>query len=249
MTIDTLKYIIGGNDYKINKSLLVHNPKVGEILVFGEQKYFQVLNTFVSRPYDAMVSLWDLGIDYQEINNFTLFLWMCKGLSKDLCSIFFPTQNIDLSAFELMQKDDGSVCLYSGLNNEDIVIDDCIFTEISMFLRKIHYIDPKPEYDPGNMMAKKRLIEKMRRKENKQKKEGFTSQLSNMISLIVNSGLNNYTYDSIQNITVSQLFDSYYRINKVDNYKNIMTGLYHGMVDSEKINLESISWATNILEE
>lgn len=252
--IDDFKYVFGGRDYEISDALIVRNPLVEEILDYGEKEYWRTLNVFTGRTYDAMVPLWDLGIDYQTISDFSLFISVSKGLTKEQSAIFFGDSDLDLSNCSLMHDENENICIFSGLDSNgnrtesDIVIDEIVYSEIAGYLRKIHFIEPTPEYDPGNSFAKKRLIQKMRRKAEKDQKEGFTSVLSNMGSLIINSGQTSYTYDSIQKIKISQLFDSFNRINKVDSYKNVMAGIYHGTVDSAKIDTSELHWANNIIK-
>ena len=58
------------DDYRINEKVSVHVPSVDEIFDFGDQKYYSIVQSLVSTPFDLMVELDDVGIDYETLTNF-----------------------------------------------------------------------------------------------------------------------------------------------------------------------------------
>ena len=53
-------------DYKVNDKILVHVPTVDEIFDFGDQKYYSLVQTLVSTPFDLMGERDDIGIEYEK---------------------------------------------------------------------------------------------------------------------------------------------------------------------------------------
>ena len=45
------------DDYRINEKVSVHVPSVDEIFDFGDQKYYSIVQSLVSTPFDLMVEL------------------------------------------------------------------------------------------------------------------------------------------------------------------------------------------------
>ena len=68
------------SDYKINDKISVHVPTVDEIFDFGDMKYYSIIQTLIATPFDLMVELDDIGIDYETITNFQLFMLMMESI-------------------------------------------------------------------------------------------------------------------------------------------------------------------------
>ncbi|MNC08148.1 hypothetical protein D3C75_557230 [compost metagenome] len=48
------------------------------------------------------------------------------------------------------------------------------------------------------------------------------------------------------NLTIYQFYDGYFRLENIDHYNNIMTGIYSGSLDSSKVKIQENTW-TKIL--
>lgn len=62
-----------GKPIRINKNFCVFIPTINQIEVFGERKYFNAVHNFTSVGADLKWQLWDLGIDYTQIDDYDLF--------------------------------------------------------------------------------------------------------------------------------------------------------------------------------
>ena len=69
-----------GDDYIINDKIKISQPTIGEIVDFGEAQYFSVIHTITAIPSDMKSQLWDLGIDWMEIEDFELFMMLAPTL-------------------------------------------------------------------------------------------------------------------------------------------------------------------------
>lgn len=66
------------SEYRINDKIAVHVPTVDDIFEFGDQKYYSIVQSLISTPFDLMVELDDIGIDFETITNYQLFMLMLE---------------------------------------------------------------------------------------------------------------------------------------------------------------------------
>lgn len=76
--LDELKYIISGSDAKFGK-IRIHNPSLSEIRDYGEHRYIAEMSAIILRPYDAAVMLDEVGMNYQEVKDYDLFLMTIRS--------------------------------------------------------------------------------------------------------------------------------------------------------------------------
>ena len=228
------------NEYKINEKISVHVPSVDEIFDFGDQKYYSIVQSLVATPFDLMVELDDMGIDYESITNYQLFMLMIESIatSEDDTSILFG--NLELKHFkEAVNSQNGERVLWH--KDKDIVIDQMIALEICNAIRKIHFWEA-PIGQAGNAEAKRYLIERSRRKKQRLAKKPYKSFLESMIISLVNTEEFPYNYETVMGLSVYKLNASWRQIQKKKHWEQTMNGVYFGTVDISKINLEKISW-------
>ncbi|MCI9067213.1 MAG: hypothetical protein HFI65_00740 [Lachnospiraceae bacterium] len=242
--MDELAHVIGGRSYRINRYLTVYTPRLYEIMEFGEGLYFQVLNLFTRKPYDIAVELYDNGIDYQELTDYDLFFDGISRISPELSCILFG--RTDFTAFrKYVRGEDGRKLL---VHREDpgFVIDEAVHRQIVSYLRYIHFISEQVEYDAGNAAAKRFLIDRMRRKRKKLARECQNgrilsrSGISDMIKYCVNSPGFKYDYTSVMELPLSLLYESYYFITYGRERDHVLSGIYHGTIDSGKMKNKQI---------
>ena len=65
--------LISKKDYKINDYISVHVPTLGEIFDFGQREYMGIVSSLVATPYEAMVMLDDMGIDFTAVDEWFVF--------------------------------------------------------------------------------------------------------------------------------------------------------------------------------
>jgi hypothetical protein len=113
-----------GQDYKINDNIVIHQPTLGEICDFGEKKYYSIIQTLTAIPSDMKSQLDDIGIDYEEISDFELFILLIKTLDINDTKIIFG--DLDLSKFDL----------YTDKSNDETVLAQNIIKE-----KEIDYVE------------------------------------------------------------------------------------------------------------
>lgn len=241
--LDEAKHCIAGRTYYVNQYIKVYSPEVYEVIDFGEDNYYRVLNLFVRKPYDIAVELDDNGIDYQSITDWDLFVDTASQIPIEYSCILFG--KFDFSKLKAYVNDEGTKILVNQ-ENPDIVIDEAIYRIIVTYLRYIHFISEKVEYDVGNSIAKKFLLERMRRKQKKALKDYLSgkkkrhSQLADMIKFCVNNAGFKYNYETVMNMKLNLLYESYFFLVHGDERRSVMYGVYNRTVDTSKMHDKSI---------
>lgn len=106
---------------------------------------------------------------------------------------------------------------------------------------KVEY-GKEDEYHAGNSKAKE-MMDKIRKgKASKPKKKpviDFHSIISGL-SWRTTGGVNLF---NIFDLTIYQFYDGYYRLENIDHYNSILTGIYTGNIDAKNIKMQDINWA------
>lgn len=242
--IDELKYSISGDPYVINDWITITLPTVKETKDFGEDNYNHVLNAFVQKPYDIAVELDDNGIDYQSITDWDLFSRSIIALPMEYTSILI--KDVDFTKFRRLFNPENQLWVLVNLEQPEQVIDEAIYRKIVGFLRYVHFISEKVEYDVGNGIAKKFLLDRMRRKQQKllrDYKNGKIkkhSRISDMIKYCVNNPGFKYDYEHVMDMKLNLLYESYYFIVHGNERRSLLSGVYAGTIDPDKMKDKSI---------
>lgn len=226
-------------DYPVTDKISVHVPTVDEIFDFGDLKYYNMVQSLTATPFDLMVELDDIGIDYETLTDYQLFILMMQSISceKDTSILF---GGLDLSKLqEAEDTSNGEHILWDAENG--IKIDQLVASEICNAIRKMHFWEA-PIGRAGNTEAKRYLIERNRIKKKRLAKKPYKSFLENMIISLVNTEEFKYDYDSALDLSIYKLNASWRQIQKKKHWEQTMSGAYFGTVDLSKINLEKISW-------
>ena len=200
LDVDELQLYFG-DDYVINDYIKITQPLIGEVVDYGEAQYFSMVHTLTAIPSDMKSQLWDLGLDWTEIDDFELFMMLVQTLTPDKTSILFG--DLDFSKLKPFKNNqNGDIVLAD--KETGIIIDKMIYLRIMSYLRKLHNITPKVE-KAANKMTKKVLIEEDRQKILLAKDKPFKSYLLPLISAIkVKQG---YTKDYVRNMGLYEFFD------------------------------------------
>lgn len=246
--IDYFKYVVCGDDFKLNDKITLHHPTLDEIKEFGEQKYLTLISTLTMRPYDDMVGLDDAGLNYQDLNDYDMFLRNYSVITPDFSSIIFG--ELDFSKFILVKNNENdTLAIYN--QEEDILIDELLYNYIATFIRTINFISSKIEYDAGNELMRKYLIKKKRKEIERRKKnpKKFESQLASIVSFLCSIEGCKYNYTTIRELKIGQLYDNYYRIAIIDERNRTLSIMSTGMVKSNDIDKSKLDWTRKIMKE
>lgn len=222
---------------RINDNIRVMIPDVGTVLSH-EEDYYRLVSVLTAMPYDMMVQLDDIGIDFTEIDDYDLFLLLFPGLKTENTELLFGDLDLSQFATEINQKN-GTVMLRDP--GTGIVIDRAIFTRIANTLREIHHLE-KTVKKPGNEDAKKYLLERTRKKLKRMKSRKSKSELQSLIVAMVNSSEFKYDYETVKKISIYQFNQSVHQIINKTDWSNRMHGVYAGTVDAKRLTEDEMSW-------
>jgi len=224
-------------EYKINDSIKIIIPSVGEI-VDNEDDYYSLITVLTAMPIDLMVPLDEAGIDYTQINDYELFLIMSEGIKKQDTHLVFG--DLDFTKFEIsVNPHNGSLVLRDEVN--DITIDRSIYVQISAVLRKIHHLK-KNRRKPANQEAKEYMMRRAREKMRRNKNKTQESQLEPLIIALVNTEQYKYDFEGTRELSIYQFNESIRQIiHKVD-YDNRMYGIYAGTVNAKELSQKELNW-------
>lgn len=233
--VDAL-FLYFGDDYVINDKITIKQPTIGDVVSYGEASYFNMVYSLTSIPSDNKLSLWEVGIDWNEITDFQLFQILCQNFTPDKTGILFG--DLDFSKLRLYpHPENGEPILVD--REAGVVIDQLIYMRMMKFLRKLHNITPKPEKAKGKRV-KEAMLDEERRKREYNKDKPFKSYLLPLISAVkVKQG---YTKDYIRNMGMYEFFDDLARMQAIDSADHLMNGMYCGMADLSKVDKKQFNW-------
>lgn len=225
----------------IGGGICVKIPTVGEVIDHHEE-YMNCVYSIISTPYDMMVQLDDVGIDFTTINEFDLFcLTFPRTKTLDTSLIF---KELDLSGF-YVQIDESNDDIIIRNPDTGMTIDRVVHRRICDCLRKMLHI-PKNDKRPGNDEAKKYMIDRARAKMKRRKRSSSTQSkrpiLESYIIALVNTEQFPYNYETVREITIYQFYSSLMQIMHKIKYDNTMTGYYTGNIKLDDLKQEDKSW-------
>ena len=236
--MENKKSLLNATSVDIIPNLSIRIPTVGEILE-NEESYYSLINSLTATPFQYMVQLDDMGIDFTTINDYQLFLLIFPSFAKTDMSILFG--NINFSDIEVgTNPQNDSTILYS--KNNGIIIDELVYSEIVKAIRKINGLQ-RENRKPGNDEAKKFRLELERKKQRRNARKPYDPYLEKMVVALVNRPEFKYNYEQVEDLSIYQFNKSFEQIKTSINFDNTMIGVYAGTVDVNKLkDKSSLSW-------
>lgn len=241
--IDSLGLYMG-DPYKVNKYITITQPTIGQIAEYGERKYYSMVHTLTAIPSDMKSQLLDIfKLDYEEVEDFQLFMMLAPTLPKESTSILFG--DIDFTKLvPIRHPENGQVVLSD--RESGVVIDILAYEKLVNYLRKVHGLKKKIEH-AANKYTKRILIEEDRRNIELNKTKPYQSFLTPLVSAVkVRMG---YTKDYVRNMGIYEFTDDVARLQIIHNADALLHGMYGGMIDTKKINKKDLNWMRELDKE
>ena len=223
---------------KVDDEITLTIPTVGEV-IDSDGLYDAIVSTFTATPRDLMVELDDLGIDYNEIEEYDLFLMLSQSLKTMDTSILFG--GLNFSQYNIAESPNGEIILL----NEDTgnYIDKFKYMYLCDTLCKINFIT-RNNKKAGNNAAKSYLIQKERRKKKRAKRKAKKQEnpINGLIISLVNTAEFKYDYSTVLDLTIYQFNASLHQIIDKVNFDKLMIGVYAGTVDTKGMSPKRLSW-------
>ena len=263
---DELKMYFG-EDYWIGDKIKIMQPTLGDIIEFGDVKFYSIVSTLCANTTSFRLQLWDMEprIDWTKISDFELFIWLIKGFTPKETSLIFGDLNLSwfkpywknredenegLNLIYIPRDEEGNEILPKNLD-EAIIIDEAVYLQIVDYLRKMFDIHPKEERNVKGKTVKEWIIQEERmkieneKKLNKDKKN--KSFLYPLISSMVNHPGFKYKKNELKEVGIVEFMDSVKRLQTYESVVALMSGMYSGMIDTKKLDLkEELNWMRDL---
>lgn len=237
--IDQLQLYFG-DPYVINEYITIKQPSIGQIMEYGEKKYYSMVHTITAIPSDMKYQLHTMGLDYEKLEDFELFTMLAPTLSQEATSILFG--DVDFSKLKLFRNPQNDLVVLAD-RETGLVIDVLIYERIVNYLRSVHGLKKKVE-KAKNAMTKRVLIEEDRRNIEMNKNKPYKSFLTPLVSAVkVRMG---YTKEYVKNMGIYEFTDDIARLQIINNADALLRGMYSGMIDTKKIDKKELNWMKEI---
>lgn len=227
-------------EIQVNDKIKVVIPEVGQILD-DEDGYYGLVSAFTATPYDMMVQLDDAGIDFTQIGDYDLFLFLFRSMREADTSLLFG--DLDLSGFYPMVNPENDMVILRD-DTHGITIDRGVYDRIADAIRTIHHLKRNSK-KPGNNAAKKYMLQRARQKLKRHRGKIEKSHLEELIVALVNTEQFSYRYDEVLGLTIYQFNESVQQIIKKIEYDNRMHGIYAGTVKAKDLSQDDLNWLTH----
>ncbi len=220
--------------------IAIRIPTVGEILQ-NERLYYQTTYSLTATPFQNMVQLDDLGIDFTTISEWQLFIqtFLAYAHSGDLLDYVFA--DLQTQGFGIYQ-DPQTAALYLSNPDTGVQIHESTYLQIVELIRKINLYEHITAR-PANETARQYLIEKERKRLKRLAKKPPEPYLEQMVIALVNTAEFPYDYESCMHLSIYAFNQSFKQIQHKINYDNTMIGIYAGTLNARDMKDKSaLSW-------
>ena len=238
-----------GLDYEIDDRIIIRQPTIGDIIEFGEQHVLSSIMPFVSNPTSYRLQLWDMGIDWNKISDYELFVSLIQASRKeDTCLLFGDVDFSSLSPYQNTETND--IVLMN--DDQTLMIDEYKYMHMREYIRLMFNQYPKVEKAKGKA-TKEAIIdeERMNLINNKKlnKNKSYKSMYLPLISSMLNHPGFKYKKNELKEVGIVEFMDSVKRLQVYESTRALMSGIYSGFCDTSKMNLnKELNWLRDIYE-
>lgn len=235
--------------YSIDNFGTIYQPTVGDIMEFGEQRFFNMLNVFIGNTTMFRLQLWKNGIDWNKITDYQLFCGLIASVEPNDSYILFG--DIDFSQFEdgwTITRENGETVPALVNNEQQLYIDEEIYVNIAHYLRTMFNIFPKNEWARGKA-TKEAIIWEDEENYKKNKDKTYRSHLLPLISACVNHPGFKYKSNELKEIGIFEFMDSVQRLQIYESTSALLKGRYSGFVDTSNIDNEEFNFMRDLYKE
>lgn len=223
MNVEKLS-LIGRKKFQYNNDIIINIPTVRQIQdeEYEGTSFWKETNLFTQTPSDMISELDSVNIDFEEISDYELFIFLFlmnkKVGNPSKCILFdnFSFWNLEACEFN------GSPCLSN--ENGKVIIDESVYNDISKIITMLTGYEKTKKKKFGNAYAKKKRIEQdYKQKEKiKNQSEEHSNVLDSIILRLVCNANFPYDFETIQDVTIYDLIKSLQQIDKDIEVSDLM---------------------------
>lgn len=224
----------------VSSEITMRIPTLEEILDFGEQKYFSNVNVFIAKPFTYMGVLDDMGLDYEKVSDFELFLRLAPSVDYEIIPFLFG-DTLPLIDYCVAINNETKEHVLVDPNNQEKTFTAIDLRLVADSIRTVHFYKEE-RHKAGNAAAKEFLIERAKKKAKRAAKKPYEPFLEPLIISMVNSPEFPYSFETIKNLTIYQFMCSVLQVPRRIHYDNLMHGVYVGMIDAKQLDKDDLNW-------
>jgi len=248
-------FLLSGRNYTLDEHITLKHPKLIDIFNLGEncdRLYASMVNIVASNPFENKAMLWNIGIDYEKVDEFQVFCNMfhytceaCKDTSINnlyaLALSFFIGKE---DSFFCLTENDGEFLLYD-VNHPEIVIDKNKFSIINSFYRTLNFMSNEEPPKFSSEAFKREFIEdEIEEMKFKSNDNNDKYMLNNIISAVVFGGEGSVSFSNMENLSIYQLYNAYMKLRKKAEYNTLMSAYYEGNIKLSSSEKDQLCWWT-----
>ena len=240
--------LIGRKTYKYNDNITIVIPTLN--MVRGdngddENAFWEEVNLFTATP-DAMMSELDsMGVDFETMSNYSLFMFLLLSCGKDENTRNFLFQGFNLYGLDIKSEEDGDKPELTLVDEYGrTIFDESIYNDVSDIICDMVGHKKEPRMKFGNAFAKKKRIEHDRKKKeklrNSKSKENANNTFDSIILRLVCNANFPYNFETIGDVTIVNIIYGLKQIEKDIQVTDLIQSRLVG-VDLTKQPKESLS--------
>ena len=229
--------LLKGEPFDLGVGITLRQPTMGEITSFGESEYLSLVSSLTSEPFDVPYYLDKIGIDFEKITPFELFVLMIRGIPQQTSQLLFG--DLDFTKF-IIAEQNGEMIL---VNDEGIIIDSLLRERIADNVRRMHCLPKNILTSCENKFTHDLMIRQQKKNiEREQRKKELFGDSSQYAPLVSSLACEWHDFEKVFDLKVGQFFDAIIRMGYRQNSSNLYRGLYSGCVSFKDINKKDLDW-------
>lgn len=233
----------------MKNGIVIYQPTIRQIIDYGEEDFWQMLNPFVTNPTTHRVFLWENGIDWNKISEYTLFrtLLGLSGFTPDKTALLFGDLNLSEFVPFGVYDNDGNITDEITLYNKekDIELSEDDFNEMVFYIRTMFNMFPKVEKAKNKATKESIIFEEKMNMQNKEESNN-SSILFSLISACVNHPGFKYKTTELEDVGIFEFMDSTKRLQIYEQTTALLSGMYSGMIDTKGIDDKEFNFMRNM---
>lgn len=200
-----------------------------------EERFWHTVNVFTSNSTSNKLMLWELGVDWNTVSDFKMFLMLLNCAEQSKLDLLF--KDFIKSDFDIITKEtDGTqeIALFNRKTNT--FIDENTYNKIALCFRTIFNIFPKTELATDEATKQAFIDEDLFNLQSAEQGSNCGSALKPILSACCNHGGFKYKPTELNELNVYVLMDAIAQIQVYESATSVMKGMYSGFVDGKKID-------------
>lgn len=241
MKIDELQ-VYRGRDLEITKGIVMRQPTLGEIESDGESHemdFFETCYTLIATPTDMMAQLDKIGIRYEDVTNFELFMMLFPSLPKEKVHLLF--RNLEPADYErTLVENQGRYILANPKINS--FIDEVVYHDIVDYVCAVMRMKQTEKKTPGNAFSRRIMLDVAYMDWEAAKERKAKSFLQPLVSTMVNLEGFKSDWSTVWDMKIGAFMDAVQRTQIIVSSKALLDGCYSGNIDTKKIKTKELDY-------